>query len=236
MSSILISESSTLISESSTLISENSSEKFSMIQGLYAITAAELIPAEKLIASIEKAILGGAKIIQYRNKFASQSQQYQEASQLSQLCKQHNVCFIINDDPQLAKTVHADGVHVGKEDGKIADARSQLGKQAIIGVSCYNQIENAHKAISQGADYVAFGRFFPSKTKPHAMQADLQLLEQASQQLSVPIVAIGGVKQDNAQQLIKRGAHAVAVINDLFHDEQEIINTAKVYQAFFNHT
>jgi thiamine-phosphate pyrophosphorylase len=204
------------------------------IRGLYAITAPELIPPEELISSVESAILGGAKIIQYRNKLASEAQKYQEANQISQLCKQHEVCFIINDDPQLAKTVHADGVHVGKEDGKIADAREQLGEQAIIGVSCYNQLKNAEKAITEGADYVAFGRFFPSTTKPDAVQADFQLLEQAVKQLNVPIVAIGGVKRDNAQELIKRGAHAVAVIDDLFHDRHEIYNTARIYQEYFS--
>ncbi|MCW8931233.1 MAG: thiamine phosphate synthase [Gammaproteobacteria bacterium] len=209
-------------------------KKEKKIQGLYAITAPELVPSESLISSIESAILGGARIIQYRNKFASDSQKHQEASQLSLLCKQHNVCFIINDDPQLALAVNADGVHVGKEDGKIIDARKQLGSQAIIGVSCYNQFENAQKAVAQGADYVAFGRFFPSKTKPDAVQADLNLLEQATQQLSVPIVAIGGIKRDNAHELIKRGADSIAVINDLFHDEQEIYNTALIYQGFFN--
>ena len=121
-----------------------------------------------------------------------------------------------------------------KKSGKIADARKLLGEQAIIGVSCYNQLNNAQRAIAQGADYVAFGRFFPSKTKPDAIQADLQLLEQASQQLNVPIVAIGGIKRDNAQELIKRGADAIAVINDLFHDEQEIYNTARIYQELFS--
>lgn len=222
------------LNKSLTLSSMSSLEKFQKIQGLYAITAPELIAPEKLISSIENAILGGAKIVQYRNKLASHAQQYQQARELSHLCKQHQVCFIINDDPQLAKAVNADGVHVGKEDGKITDARKQLGSQAIIGVSCYNKLENAQKAIAQGADYVAFGRFFPSKTKPDAVQANLQLLEQAVQQLNVPIVAIGGVKRDNAQELIKRGAHAIAVINDLFHDRQKIYNTAKIYQEFFS--
>ncbi len=209
-------------------------EKRQKIQGLYAITAPELMPADQLIVSIEHAIQGGARIIQYRNKSASSAQQHQEAKQLSLLCKQHNVCFIINDDPELAKAVNADGVHVGRDDGKIADARKQLGQQAIIGVSCYNRLENAQNAIAQGADYVAFGRFFPSKTKPDAIQADLQLLEVANQSLNVPIVAIGGIKQDNAQELIKRGADAIAVINDLFHDEQEICNSARIYQGFFS--
>lgn len=203
------------------------------IQGLYAITDPELIIAEKLIPAVKDAILGGAKIIQYRNKSATHTQQLEQAQQLSSLCKQYQVCFIINDDPELAKAVAADGVHVGKEDGKIADARKQLGHQAIIGVSCYNQLESAQKAIEQGADYVAFGRFFPSKTKPDALQAELHLLEQASRQLSVPIVAIGGITRDNAPQLIKRGANAIAVINDLFHNSQDIYNTAKAYQTLF---
>lgn len=209
-------------------------EKTKKIQGLYVITAPELILPEALVSSTESAILGGAQVIQYRNKSASESQKYQEAKQLSRLCKQYEVCFIINDDPQLAKIVNADGVHVGKEDGEIADARKLLGKQAIIGASCYNQLDNAEKAIAQGADYVAFGRFFPSKTKPDAIQAELQLLEQASQQLDVPIVAIGGIKRDNAHELIKRGADAIAVINDLFHDKQEICNTARIYQELFS--
>ncbi|MCU7799061.1 MAG: thiamine phosphate synthase [gamma proteobacterium symbiont of Lucinoma myriamae] len=211
-----------------------SSENTTKIHGLYAITDPDLIPAEQLLTSVEQVILGGARIIQYRNKSASKAIQYEEASQLSSLCKQHQICFIINDDPQLAKAVNADGVHVGKEDGKIADARKQLGKQAIIGVSCYNQLENAQRSIEQGADYVAFGRFFPSKTKPDAVQADLQLLKEASQQLNVPIVAIGGINRDNAQKLIQCGASSVAVINDLFHKNQEIYTTAKKYQAFFN--
>ncbi|WP_198265266.1 thiamine phosphate synthase [sulfur-oxidizing endosymbiont of Gigantopelta aegis] len=208
--------------------------KQAKIQGLYAITAPDLISADKLIDSIEQAIMGGAQIIQYRNKQASPAQQYKEAKELSQLCKKHSVCFIINDDPQLAKAVVADGVHVGKNDGQIADARQYLGEQAIIGVSCYNKLENARNAVTQGADYVAFGRFFPSQTKPEALPAELSLLEQASAELSIPIVAIGGIKQDNAQQLIHRGANAIAVINDLFHDEQQICTTAKIYQQFFS--
>lgn len=208
-------------------------EKATRIQGLYAITSAELTPDNKLLKAVEDVIRGGAKIIQYRNKRASDTLQYQQAKELALLCRQHQVCFIINDDPQLAKAVAADGVHVGREDGKIADARTLLGEQAIIGVSCYNRLENAHKAVAEGADYVAFGRFFASQTKPHAMQADLSLLDEAAQQLSVPIVAIGGIKQDNAQQLIQRGADAIALIHDLFHDEQQIYHTARIYQRFF---
>ena len=208
--------------------------KAKKIQGLYAITDPELIDDKDLFSATESAILGGAKLIQYRNKPASGEQQYQQAQQLSALCKQHHVIFIINDDPTLAKTVNADGVHLGQDDEKIANARKILGDNAIIGVSCYNQIEYAQHAIEQGADYIALGRFFPSNTKPHAVQADLNLLERARQQLAIPIVAIGGITLNNASELIKHGADAIAVIHSLFHDTQEIYNTAKAYQALFN--
>ncbi len=209
-------------------------EKYQRIQGLYAITDPHLISAEKLIESIEQAILGGTRIVQYRNKLATKTLQLEQAQQLGKLCKQHDVCFIINDDPHLAQAVNADGVHIGKDDSKIIDARKQLGKQAIIGVSCYNQLANAQQALKQGADYIAFGRFFPSKTKPNAIQAEPQLLEQAVKQLPTAIVAIGGINQHNALSLINSGANALAVINDLFQDPDNIFKTAKVYQTFFN--
>ncbi len=214
-----------------TIISSSSAQ--SKIHGLYAITDPSLIPSAHLFSAVQYAILGGASIIQYRNKQATKTTQLHEAQQLRQLCKQHHVCFIINDDPQLAKQVAADGVHVGKEDGKIADARKQLGPSAIIGVSCYNQLKNAQQAISQGADYVAFGRFYPSQTKPLAIQADISLLTLAKKTLNVPIVAIGGINRDNAENLIQNGADSVAVIHDLFHNNQEIYHTAKQYQNLF---
>ena len=204
------------------------------IQGLYAISDPDLIPDNELLYCIEQAILGGIRVLQYRNKSASKDTQYQQAHELSTLCKRYQVCFIINDDPHLAYSVQADGVHVGKDDGKIADARQILGDQSIIGVSCYNSLENAHNAIAQGADYIAFGRFFPSKTKPNALQADLSLLKQARTQLQKPIVAIGGINRDNAPQLIQCGANSIAVINDLFHDKEQIYHTAKTYQHFFD--
>lgn len=208
--------------------------KTERIHGLYAITDPDLIADNQLLCAIENALRGGARVVQYRNKSATKQIQYQQAGELSRLCKDYNVCFIINDDPQLALDVHADGVHVGREDGKIEDARTLLGKKAIIGVSCYNQLEAAYHAIAQGADYVAFGRFYPSKTKPDAVQADITLLQQAAKQLHVPIVAIGGINRDNAQQLIQCGADSVAVINDLLCDKQQIYHTAKIYQTFFN--
>ncbi len=203
------------------------------IHGLYAITDPHLIATEHLIVAVEQAILGGAQVIQYRNKLANKAQQLHEAQQLQQLCQIHNVCFIINDDAQLALESHADGIHIGKHDGKISHARQILGDKAIIGVSCYNSLELAQDAILQGADYIAFGRFFPSQTKPKAISAPLELLHRGRKQLDCPIVAIGGVNRANARQLIQAGASAIAVIHELFHHQVSVYNTAKQLQSNF---
>jgi thiamine-phosphate pyrophosphorylase len=207
--------------------------KAKKIVGLYAITDPNLIPDPLLLKAVEDAITGGAKTVQYRNKQANNLTQLEQASQLGRLCKKHRVTFIINDDPHLALAVNADGVHLGQQDDKIAEARKLLGEQAIIGVSCYNQIENAHLAVAAGADYIAFGRFFPSKTKPKAVPADLSLIKQAKQQFDVPVVAIGGITRDNVEPLIAAGADAVAIINALFNDCNHIVNAALSFQPFF---
>ncbi len=204
------------------------------IQGLYAITDPTLIDDANLIQAVTQAIKGGARIIQYRNKQGSAELQLQQALALAQLCKQQQVCFIINDDPQLAKSVNADGVHVGKDDGQITEARKILGTNAIIGVSCYNQLENARQAQADGADYIALGRFFSSQTKPDAVQASLELLAQVKLEIDLPIVAIGGISRDNAGQLIEHGADAIAVIYDLFHNTHNIKDTAQEFFLLFN--
>ncbi len=209
--------------------------KNNKIHGLYAITDPSLINDNNLIDAVSHAIEGGARVIQYRNKQASAEQQLKQAQLLAQICKQHKVCFIINDDPQLARKVNADGVHVGKDDGHIADARAVLGKEAIIGVSCYNRLDNALQAQADGADYIALGRFFPSQTKPEAVQASLELLAEVRQFINLPVVAIGGIERSNAGQLIEHGADAIAVIYDLFHNTQNIKQTAHEFQKLFEH-
>ena len=124
--------------------------------------------------------------------------------------------FLVNDDVELAKQTQADGVHLGREDVSLVQARTQLGPQAIIGVSCYNELARAVQAQNEGADYVAFGRFFPSRTKPQAVQADLELLREAKTKLHIPIVAIGGITPENGASLIAAGADALAVIEGVF--------------------
>ena len=185
-------------------------------RGLYAITSSDLIAPEQLVQAVAQAIQGGAVMIQYRDKSADPGRRLWEAGDLANLCHSLNVPLIINDDIALAKAVGAHGVHLGREDGAIEAARAELGSKAIIGVSCYNQWPLAGQAQAAGADYVAFGRFFPSRTKPDAVQAELELLYRCRQELTIPAVAIGGITPENGVQLVEAGAHALAVIDGVF--------------------
>lgn len=186
------------------------------IHGLYAITDPTLIPDRQLLPAAEAALRGGARLLQYRDKTATPEQRRQRASQLQALCRQHNTLFLVNDDPALAADIDADGVHIGQSDGGIARARRLLGPDRIIGVTCHSDLGLAEQAACAGADYVAFGRFFPSLTKPQAPAADPHILYQARQRLTIPLVAIGGIDADNGGQLLNPGADALAVIHALF--------------------
>lgn len=188
------------------------------IHGLYAITDPTLIPDRQLLPAMEAALRGGARLLQYRDKTATPEQRRQRASQLQTLCRQHSALFLVNDDPALAADIDADGVHIGQSDGGIARARELLGPDKIIGVTCHSNLTLAEQAAAAGADYVAFGRFYPSHTKPQAPPADPDILHQARQRLSLPLVAIGGIDADNGGPLLARGAHALAVIHALFAD------------------
>jgi thiamine-phosphate pyrophosphorylase len=143
--------------------------------------------------------------------------------------------YIVNDDAALAAEVGADGVHVGEDDGGVAQARALVGPERIVGVSCYNRFELAQAAIDAGADYVAFGSFFASCVKPGARRADVALLARA-RSLGVPVVAIGGITAGNARDLFAAGADAVAVISDVFgHAEPRGIERAASDVAAVHH-
>lgn len=186
------------------------------LNGLYAITDERLIAEENFNHIIESALQGGTRIIQYRDKSDNQKKRLQQASNLRALCQQYQALCIINDDIELAKAVAADGVHLGKEDTSLTQARQLLGEDAIIGVSCYNDLSLALDAEKNSASYVAFGAFFSSPTKPHAVNADLNIIARAKQQLSIPVCAIGGITDKNIQQLIQQGTDMAAVISSLF--------------------
>ena len=204
------------------------------LAGLYAITDSQLLPGEKLISGVSAAIAGGARMIQYREKSADQVHRVREATQLRQLCQRHGITFIINDDAALAAETCADGVHLGRDDGAIESARQQL-PNGIIGVSCYNDWPRAEMAQAAGADYVAFGAFYPSSTKPNAVAADPSLLTRAHQTLEIPVVAIGGITAENGATLINAGADMLAVVQGVFA-QPNIEHAAKQYAQLFNNS
>lgn len=158
-----------------------------------------------------------------------------QAREISGLCHRHGVYFFINDDVALAAATNAHGVHLGRDDLPLAQARAQLGADRLIGVSCYNEIERALTAQQQGANYVAFGSFFPSRTKPEAARATPDLLRAARTQLQIPIVAIGGITPENGAALIEAGADMLAVIEGVFA-QPDIQAATQRYAKLFRHT
>ncbi len=201
------------------------------ISGIYAITPDEA-DTDLLLGKVEAALIGGISLLQYRNKQASFSLQAQQASAILPLCKQFQVPFIINDSVELFLTLDADGVHIGADDGNIAEVRAKLGAEKILGASCYNRFDLAISAQQAGASYVAFGACFASNTKPHAHVAGLDLFKQAKTQLYIPSVAIGGITLINASSVIKAGADSIAVINAIFNADDVKLTTQQFAQLF----
>lgn len=198
--------------------------------GLYAITP-QCADTALLLRKVEAALKGGAAAVQYREKTGDAALRHEQASELLPLCHAYHAPLIINDDLRLADLVGADGVHLGRDDGGLREARIILGADKIIGASCYQSLELALTAQEQGADYVAFGSFFSSLTKPNAQPAPLHLLEQAGV-LHVPVVAIGGITPDNAIDLIEAGVDSLAVISALF-DAPDIESAARQFNRMF---
>ena len=203
----------------------------SSIHGLYAITP-DCADTADLLRCVRLALEGGASVLQYRNKPADAVLRLAQAAALRALTREFAVPFIVNDDVLLAKQVDADGVHLGAMDGSLDAARDVLGKRKIIGVSCYNRLSLARNAVVAGADYVAFGAFFPSGVKPGAVAADAGLLREARAELAVPLVAIGGITAQNGVALVQDGADALAVISALF-DAADIRAAAQDFSKLF---
>lgn len=200
--------------------------------GLYAITDPLLIADDRLIMAVEQAILGGARLIQYRDKSTDAARRLAQARALNALCQRCHIPLIVNDDVELAFQVGAAGVHVGRDDPAFATARTRLGQNAIIGMSCYDRLDLALDAARAGADYVAFGAFFPSPTKPTEIRASIELLREARAVLNVPIVAIGGITPENGRLLLEAGADGLAVVSGVF-GQPDIQAAARRYAALF---
>lgn len=184
---------------------------------LYAITDSQLLPGDQLFTAVAAALKGGCKLVQYRDKTSDKVRRSFEARNLLALCNQYQAQLLINDDVELAKEVGAHGVHLGQGDTNPVAARIILGNRAIIGVTCHDSLTLAQQAIKDSANYIAFGRFFPSSTKPNARPAPISLINEARQQFSaIPIVVIGGITLENGKQLLDAGADMLAVCHSLF--------------------
>lgn len=182
------------------------------LHGLYVIVDTQALAGKPFEETVTQVLLGGARILQYRDKTGESAHRLDQARILSTLCHRYAATLIINDDPELAVAVGAQGVHVGRQDTPVAQIRAAY-PQLLVGASCYNSLERARRNATEGAAYLAFGSFFPSPTKPQAIRAETDLLARARQEFDVPLVAIGGIMADNARGLIESGADAVAVIS-----------------------
>ncbi len=185
------------------------------ITGIYAITT-QYQATPSWYQRIELALQLGIDLLQFRSKQLEDEHRYLIASQLAELCQSYNTPLIINDDIALARAVHAQGVHLGQDDGSIAQAKEQLGEQAIIGRTCHADLALALQAQDEGASYVAFGQVYPSQSKVSAHRASLEFLEQARQKITIPIVAIGGITTLNARDVIDTGVDSLALINGVW--------------------
>lgn len=199
---------------------------------LYAITDPQLLPGERLYEAVEQALAAGVRMVQLRDKTASDEQLLQQAQRLVALCEARDAYCIVNDRIDIALASGAHGVHLGQGDGSAIAARRLLGDQAIIGVTCHADLALARQAQNEGASYVAFGRFFSSNTKPLAGAASIDVLQQAAEEITLPIVAIGGVRADNMAPLIQAGAQILAVCYSLFGRENTATAAATLLAAY----
>jgi thiamine-phosphate pyrophosphorylase len=189
------------------------------LRGLYVLTDATLSPAESLLEQVERVLKSGVKVIQYRDKYASDEEAEKQCIRLQALCDVYEAVFIIDDRLEIAYRINADGLHVGEDDVSYEEARALLGEDKIIGISCYGDLERAKKYANLGADYVAFGAFFPSPTKPHAKMVAPEILKMAKEQLSVPICAIGGINAENIEQLSCYDIAMYSLISAVYKDD-----------------
>lgn len=200
-------------------------------RGLYALTDAQLMPDDAtLIDRCESALAAGIALLQYRDKSGDEGQRERQARALKALCDHYDTPLVINDDAALAWRLGA-GLHLGRSDGSIARARKALGPDAIIGATCQGSLEFAEQAASEGASYLAFGRFYPSRTKPDAPPADLSVLAQSAH-FGLPRVAIGGIDGDNIDATIGAGADLIALVHGIFGHDNPGAVVRRLNQAF----
>ena len=201
------------------------------MKGLYLVTP-DWDDTDQLLAVSERAIQGGAALLQYRHKTASDALRHEQAQALLALCRKMNLPLIINDHIALCEAIDADGIHVGGTDASVADVRARVGAGKIVGASCYGDLQLARDAATAGASYVAFGGFYPSRVKKYAVTTSPDIIATALAELSVPICVIGGMTPENSQVLIDRGAHMVAAISSVYSAEDSHVAASKFAHMF----
>lgn len=204
-------------------------------QGLYVITEDHVLDFDSLLSKTETILDNNISALQYRKKNATYLQKFDEASALKSLCIKYNTPFIINDDIKLATEIGADGIHLGEQDESCQSARSKLGKNKLIGISCYNDSGRAEQAIRESADYIAFGAMYKTETKKSTKNASPQLLIDAKKRFSVPLVAIGGITPQNAQALLSAGADLLAVVSCVYHADRPDMVIKEFKKLFENY-
>lgn len=197
------------------------------ISGVYLITD----QGDNLIERVCLALRGGISVLQYRAKGKEHDVCLVEGKELKRLCAVYGVSFIVNDDIQLAKELDADGVHLGQDDGSVADARAALGADRIIGKSTHN-LEEALLAETDGADYIGFGAMYPTESKVISHLPGTAGLAAIRKQIKIPVVAIGGITADNACRVIEAGADALAVISSVLSSPRPDISVAELVLLF----
>ena len=183
--------------------------------GLYLVTP-DWDDTQKLLTMSELALQGGAALLQYRHKTADAQLRLKQATALQALCQRYHCPFIINDHVDLCLALDADGIHVGGLDASVAQVRAAVGPEKIVGASCYGDLQLAHSAHEQGASYVAFGGFYPSRIKKYPVTTESGIVAQAKLSIPLPNVVIGGMTLDNCQPLIAAGADMVAAISSVY--------------------
>ena len=182
---------------------------------LYAVTDRSWLNGESLCSQVEAALKGGATFIQLREKNLDEEHFLEEAKEIKKLCKKYEVPFVINDNVELALKVDADGVHVGQSDMEAGDVRAKLGDDKIIGVSAQT-VEQAILAEKHGADYLGVGAVFPTGSKDDADDVSYETLKAICEAVSIPVIAIGGITQENVKELAGSGICGIAVISAIY--------------------
>ncbi len=201
------------------------------MKGLYLVTP-DWDDTDQLLSLTESALKAGIAMLQYRHKTATEALQRHQATALRDLCRQYKVPFIINDHLALCEEIDADGVHVGGTDATVAAVRSVMGPDKIIGASCYGDLQRAHDAAAAGANYVAFGGFYPSRVKKYEVSTPVDIISRAKATLTVPVCVIGGMTPENAVPLVNEGADLVAAISSVYQHERPASAAAEFVRLF----